>query len=837
MSAIIVLNENKCVGCNKCIAHCPVEGANVAYLKDGQNKVRTNSHKCILCGKCIAVCDHGARDYYDGTDAFFDALAQGEKISVIAAPSIRFNFDKYKKLFGFLKSRGVNHIYDASFGADIATWGYLKAIKEQDLKSVIAQPCPPIVSYIEKHCPELIEKLSPVQSPALCTAIYMRKHKNISDKLAFISPCLSKTQEFADTDNVVSYNVTYNKLTQYMAKQKLRCDMQVEMDFDSEECGLGLTFSRPGGLSENIHYHTKGQAWVRQIEGIDKVYDYLEEYAKRKKDGKKLPLILDILNCSHGCNIGNATCQTACVDDVDEKMQWLKEEKLKNAEKEKFGRIVYSLFEKFDKELDWRDFVRRYEDKSDSPKEQRFLPIEYDAVYKTLYKNDQASRNVNCISCGYGNCRDFATAILKGDNHPGNCIRYNSAMTNEERQKKEENFRIAIENANIANRAKSEFLANMSHELRTPLNSILGMNKLLQGMNLSEDQKGLIDVMYRSSVNLLDLVNDILDLSKIEAGKMSLERIGFDPAYVLDGVIHAMNPLADEKLLRIVTHYNEGDFPYVLGDPARLLRILMNLVGNAVKYTEKGRVDIAASSRRLDDIRVELRFEVTDTGIGISEEKQKGIFEKFVQADTSTTRKYGGTGLGLAITKELVELMGGIIGVRSKEDVGSTFWFAIPFEITDKLHEQKYMRAQKMLLGTILPQKANILVAEDHPLNQILVRKLLQKFGIGHFKIVENGQEVVDVWKQESWDVILMDCHMPKKSGYDATEEIRQLEKETGAHTPVVAMTANAMIGDREKCLRCGMDEYISKPINFDELQKILGQWIHLASAPEEAIS
>ncbi len=837
MSAIIVLDENKCVGCNKCIAHCPVEGANVAYLKDGQNKVRTNAHKCILCGKCIAVCDHGARDYRDGTEAFFDALAQGETISVIAAPSIRFNFDNYKKLFGFLKSRGVNGIYDASFGADIAVWGYLKAIEEKRLDSLIAQPCPPIVSYIEKHCPELIEKLSPIHSPALCAALYLKKYKGIKDKLAFISPCLGKTQEFADTDNLIFYNVTYKKLLKYMAKQKLRCDMQSEKDFDGNDCGLGLAFCRPGGLRENIEYHTQGQMWVRQIEGIDNVYGYLEEYAKRKKNGKKLPLVLDILNCSHGCNIGSGTCKTACVDDVDEKMHRLKEDKLKKTEKEKFGKIVYSLFEQFDNELHWQDFIRQYEDKADSPEEQRFSPHEYDAVYKTLYKNNQASRNVNCIACGYGNCRDFATAILKGDNHPGNCIRYNSAMTNEERLKKEENFRIAIENANIANRAKSEFLANMSHELRTPLNSILGMNRLLQGLNLSDDQKGLIDVMYRSSVNLLDLVNDILDLSKIEAGKMKLERIGFDPGYVLESVIHAMNPLADEKLLRIETKYNESDFPYVLGDPARLSRILMNLVGNAVKYTDKGRVTINVSCKRLDDIQVELLFDIADTGIGISTEKQKTIFEKFVQADTSTTRKYGGTGLGLAITRELVELMGGTIGLKSEEGVGSTFWFTIPFEITDKLHEEKYIRAQKMLLGTILPQKANVLVAEDHPLNQILIRKLMQKFGIGHFKIVENGQDVIDAWKQESWDVILMDCHMPKKSGYDATEEIRTLEKMTGAHIPIVAMTANAMIGDREKCLRYGMDEYISKPINFDELQKVLGQWIHLASTAEEVVS
>jgi signal transduction histidine kinase/NO-binding membrane sensor protein with MHYT domain/ActR/RegA family two-component response regulator len=395
-----------------------------------------------------------------------------------------------------------------------------------------------------------------------------------------------------------------------------------------------------------------------------------------------------------------------------------------------------------------------------------------------------------------------------------------------ERAQAEESLKKAKESAEKANTSKSEFLANMSHELRTPLNSILGMLRLLKEAKLPKEEYDMAEVAFRSSTNLLNIVNDILDLSKIEAGAVNLEHIGMDLNYALKGVTLTLYPIAKEKRLSLTWLNENQKIPYVLGDPTRFARVVTNLVGNAIKYTHEGRVDLRTSFKKVDDTHIEFRCEVADTGIGIPKEKQQSIFDKFTQADTSTTRQYGGTGLGLAITKQLVELMGGSIGVESEVGTGSLFWFVVPFEVTDRLNQEKQIRKSKRTTGTIPSEKARILVAEDQLLNQVLIKKLLKKFDIGVCEVVSNGVEAVKAYREGAWDAILMDCHMPEKNGYDTTREIRNLEKETGAHVPIIAMTANAMSGDKEECLRCGMDEYASKPINIDELKEILGQWI-----------
>ncbi len=430
---IIEVFEDKCVGCNKCISKCPADQANISCIKDGKNIIHINPDKCIVCGNCIDVCDHDARDYRDDTEQFFADLKMGKKISVLVPPSIRHNFEQYKNLFGFLKSQGVNLIYDVSFGAEMTIWAYLKVMKKENFESMIAQPCSAIVLYIEKYCPELIDRLAPIHSPVLCTAVYMKKYRQVSDTLAFLSPCMGKAKEFADTGEYVGYNVTYKKIDQYLRKHNIKLEEFAETEFDETGWGLGVTFSRPGGLGENIDYHTNNQAWVRQVEG-NQAYDYLKEYAKRTKNGKKIPLLVDILNCTHGCNIGTGTCKSVEIDDIDSAMNQLKIEKIQELNHAGVDKEGDTLFDKFDKELKLEDFMRTYQDKSSLIDKTVFSEKEYSAIFSKMHKLFDIDRNINCFACGYGNCRAFAKAVLLGNNHLDNCINFNRAEVDLEKQ-------------------------------------------------------------------------------------------------------------------------------------------------------------------------------------------------------------------------------------------------------------------------------------------------------------------------------------------------------------------------------------------------------------------
>ncbi len=387
------------------------------------------------------------------------------------------------------------------------------------------------------------------------------------------------------------------------------------------------------------------------------------------------------------------------------------------------------------------------------------------------------------------------------------------------------------EKADKANAAKSEFLANMSHELRTPLNSILGMSQILaEDIKEGTEEYDMVVTVHKSASSLLNIVNDILDLSKIEANQMVLEDISFDFKSTLISIVEALAPIASTKGLSLNCKFEKEALPYLKGDPTRVGRILTNLIGNAIKYTEQGVVDVSIEYAYTTEQRINLVCHVTDTGIGIPEDKLDIIFDKFTQSDESTTRRYGGTGLGLAICRDLVEMMDGKIGVKSVLGVGSVFWFEIPFETADKLENAKPLikevKCQNKNKNRPKAEDVNILVAEDHKLNQIFLEKLLKRINLKRYTIVENGVQAVEAFTKGRYDLILMDCHMPEKNGYEATEEIRKLS-ETGAKVPILALTADAMLGTREKCLAAGMTDYLSKPIDLDELKASLCQWIY----------
>jgi iron only hydrogenase large subunit-like protein/nitrogen-specific signal transduction histidine kinase len=691
----IYLNEEKCVGCNKCISNCPVTGANVAYLVDGNNKIKVNAEKCIHCGECIKVCDHNARDFIDDTERFFKDLCNGRKLSIIAAPSLIVNFKEYKKLLGYFKTLGVNLIYDVSFGADIAAWAYIRTIEKDKLDTIITQPCPSIVNYIQKYQPELIEKLVPVQSPMICTAIFMKEYANVNDDIAFLSPCIAKGDEINDrnTYGYVKYNITFRKLTEYLEANHIDISQYQECNFDDIGCSLGFLFSRPGGLKENIDIYIQ-DSWIRQISGTQNAYNYLESYSNNLKYKREAPLVVDILNCSHGCNLGTGTCNNCAsptnIDEIDYKFNKLKKVK----ESETFGKSslkkINWLHDYFDENLKLKDFKRLYNKSIIINDITEPSETEYDEIFIKMNKLTSESRNINCSACGYGSCKTMAKCIFNGLNVLSNCIDYN---------KKE------VINEHYLLETRSEFFTNISHELRTPLNVIYSV---LQLENTYKDNLTVDDIIKYNKIikqnclRLIRLVNNIIDISRIDAGF-------FKPLLKMENIVSEVENIAlsitayvENKKMNLVFD-TEMEELYLNCDSNLIERIILNLLSNSVKYGKKnGTIKVYIFKPDLHNVTISVK----DDGIGIPEKMQKKIFERFQKVDKSLSRKNEGSGIGLSLVKSLVELQGGTITCKSKINEESEFLITFPLE--NDRREQHLNIAKHILYKKNIAETVNI---------------------------------------------------------------------------------------------------------------------------------
>ena len=921
MSEIIKTNIEDCSGCSRCVRECPLEQTNHAYQdENGDTKIALDPTMCISCGRCVITCHHGARYYADDIEDFFRDLENGEPISLIVAPSIRTNYPEFERLFTYLRQKGVRKIYDVSLGADICIWAHVRYLEKTSFTPIVTQPCPSIVNYFQIYKHDSLDRLSPVHSPMACTSIYVQKHEGNKDRIAALSPCIAKADEFNLT-GLSQYNITFKKLFEYLDNNAIELPEE-KTGFDLHEGGLGALFSMPGGLKENLEFSAGRKLHVVNAEGYS-IYSKLDEYMDAPD--KIIPDVFDVLNCIGGCNVGSASPAKKSFFEIDKIMT----SRRQTATEDQKEALYTSAYKAFDKELDLSDYMRTY-----TPVETDMKTITDDDVkfaFRLLDKQTYAEQNLDCGACGSDTCHDMARKIALGLNFPLNCIIKIKENAREEHEinlaalnqfesiwqnlengimiidaetrtiidlnpaaimmiggSKEEivgrncqgfmcpadicpildknetldrservlvradgthvpilksvssidfNGRIALlenftdishikkaeeqsrqlEMAEFANRAKSSFLATMSHEIRTPMNAIIGMTNI--GLSAADENRKdyCFSRIEEASKHLLGVINDVLDMSKIEAGKFELSPSEFSYERMLHRVVNVNTFRIEEKKQKISVIFDHRIPALIYGDEQRLAQVITNLLGNAIKFTpEEGVITIEAELLEEKKGECVIQCKVTDTGIGISEEQQSRLFETYQQAEAGTANQFGGTGLGLSISKSLIEMMDGKIWIESELGKGASFIFKIKAKIieekTDKNYDLSHVR---------------ILVVDDDPEIVETFNKIVAGYG-ALCDTATSGQEALSKAERHgAYDIYFIDWNMPDINGIDLTDMLRsRASADDKFH--VVMMSAVEWSVIAENAEEAGVNKFMPKPLFPSAIVDVINDCIGL---------
>ena len=858
-TGLIYTELKECLDCNKCIHECPILKSNVSMLDmHGSRKMCVDEKECILCGTCIDTCVHNARHYRDDCDAFLSELKQGREFSVLVAPAFYLAYpNEGRRIMGYLQSLGVKKFYSVGFGADIGVWAYINHMAQSGTAGNLSQPCPVVVNFIEKHLPKLLPSLIPVQSPMMCLAIYLKRYMGIKEDLVFLGPCIAKKMEMQSKRGLglVRHNVTFKNLIRHISENGIDLAEYLEAR-DEIEAGMGALLPSPGGLRANLEYYLGPEASIFQLEGEYKIYDFFRSLAANENGHDEfIPMLMDVLNCERGCSYGTGAeprpgkeygTGFQAIAMRMKKYGFLKDENQQPLVN--YPDRLARLNDNF-KELKLEDFMCEY-DATIARKIHRITDDELEAIFTNeLLKFTDRDRHIDCSACGYKTCRYMAIAIAFGINHRGNCVYYvkdSLVKTMEEIKATEERLRITLDNmrqekekvliAEENSQIKSKFLAQMSHEIRTPISTVLGITEIQLRKNIPVDIRESFSMIYTSANILLRIVNDILDLSKIEAGKMELIHAKYEVVSFISDVVQLNLVYLGSKKLKFTVDVDKGMPASLGGDELRMRQIMNNLLSNAFKYTEDGTVSLKVHTvPGENDGSVNLVVVIRDTGRGMTKEQTNRLFDDYSRFHEKAARFVSGTGLGMSITLKLLNLMGASIDIESEVGKGTTVTTIIPQTIEGKellgeetarnirnLNMEKWAEAKrKNLIPEPMPY-GRVLVVDDVDINLLVVEGILAWYEIS-VETAQSGLEAIEkIEAGEVYDIIFMDHMMPDMDGIEATKVLRGM----GYTYPIVALTANALVGQAEKFLRNGFDGFLSKPIQTECLNSLLHKYV-----------